>query len=256
MQVLNGPTDRTVWDVEILEHLPALHRYALSLARNFHAAEDLVHDTVVKAYSSADKFQPGSNFRAWLFTILRNTFYSGIRKQKHEVADPDGLHAATLVTQPEHDGRLAMTEFLNAFAQLSPQHRDIVTLVGVSGHSYGAASGIIGIPVGTAKSRLSRARALLTETMGPVQRPRPPADCAAPPAKTKAPQDDRWPFHQREMQPLVRASQILRFENRADRSETPVKQTTGRRDKGSTTVALVRAGNQKNYPVPCAVRSD
>ncbi|GAB1480111.1 RNA polymerase sigma factor [Paracoccaceae bacterium] len=156
------------WDEEILSHLPALHRYALGLARNFHAAEDLVHDTVVKAYSCIEKFLPGSNLRAWLFTILRNTFYSGMRKQKREVADSDGLHAATLVTQPEHDGRLAMGEFLNAFVQLSSDQRDIVTLVGVVGHSYSVASRMIGIPVGTAKSRLSRARAQLTETLDAI----------------------------------------------------------------------------------------
>ncbi len=148
-----------------MQHLPALHRYALGLARSFHAAEDLVHDTVVKAYACVDKFLPGSNLRAWLFTILRNTFYSGIRKQKREVADPDGHYAATLVTHPAHDAKLAMGEFLNAFKQLSSEHREIVTLVGGAGHSYATASGIVGIPVGTAKSRLSRARAQLTETL-------------------------------------------------------------------------------------------
>ena len=172
----------------------ALHRYALGLARNFHAAEDLVHDTVVKAYSCIDKFLPGSNLRGWLFTILRNTFYSGMRKQKREVADSDGLYAARLVTQPEHDGRLAMGEFLNAFDQISSEHRDIVTLVGVAGHSYGEASRMIGIPVGTAKSRLSRAWAQLTETLDAITRPVPPCDCPMPVTR-KAPQDGKWPFH-------------------------------------------------------------
>lgn len=167
-------------DKEILEHLSALHRYALGLAYNFHAAEDLVHDTVVKAYSCVDKFQPGSNLRAWLVTILRNTFYSGMRKKKREVADPDGHFAATLVSDPEHDGRLAMSEFLGAFAKLSSEHRDILTLVGVSGHSYGVASRMIGVPVGTAKSRLNRARAQFTETLDAiaVAMPGPHVDCA------------------------------------------------------------------------------
>ena len=159
------PLARRDWDREILTHLPALHRYALGLARNFHAAQDLVHDTVVKSYACSDKFLPGSNLRAWLFTILRNTFYSEMRKKKREVADPDGLFAATLVTHPDHDARLAMREFLHAFMQLSSEHRDIVTLVGVAGHSYAVASHMIAIPVGTAKSRLSRARAQLTQTL-------------------------------------------------------------------------------------------
>ena len=194
MATLQGSPARPPWYEEILCHLPALRRYALGLARNFHAAEDLVHDTVVKAYSCVDKFQPGSNFRAWLFTILRNTFYSGMRKQKREVADSDGLYGATLVTQPEHDGRLAMGEFLNAFGQLSSEHRDIVTLVGVAGHSYNVASRMIGIPVGTAKSRLSRARALLTETLDATARSVPRADCALPVTRN-APRDGKWPFH-------------------------------------------------------------
>lgn len=155
---------RRAWDSEILKQLPALQRYALGLARNFHAAQDLVHDTVVKAYSCVDTFLPGSNLRAWLFTILRNTFYSGKRKQKHEIADTDSQYAAALVAQPDHDAKLAMREFLRAFAKLSAEHRSILTLVGVSGHSYSAAAKIIGIPVGTAKSRLSRARLQLTET--------------------------------------------------------------------------------------------
>ena len=165
MAVLQRPTPRLVWDAQILEQLSALHHYALGLARNFHQAEDLVHDTIVKAYACSDKFQLGSNLRAWLFTILRNTFYSSLRQKKFEVADPDGFHAASLATLPDHDGRLAMREFLGAFRQLSPEHQTIVTLVGVSGYSYIAASKITGVPVGTAKSRLSRARAQLNEAL-------------------------------------------------------------------------------------------
>lgn len=177
MAVLQKPTPPPVWGPEILEHLPALHRYAFSLARNFHTAEDLVQDAMVKAYSCIDKFQPGSNLRAWLFTILRNTFYSSLRKHKLEVADPDGIHAATLVTHPEHDGRLAMSEFFRAFEQLSPEHRGIVTLVGVSGYSYIEVSKRIGIPVGTAKSRLSRARAQLCDLLDISDGAQSPAPC-------------------------------------------------------------------------------
>lgn len=195
MATLQRPSARPSWDKEFLEHLPALHRYALGLARNFHAAEDLVHDTVVIAYSCIDRFQPGSNLRAGLFTILRNTFYSGMRKQKREVSDSDGLYAATLVTYPEHDGKIAMSEFLNAFDQLSSEHRDNVTLVGVSGHSYKVASRMIGIPVGTAKSRLSRARAQLMETLDAIARPGPLGDCPALPVTRQAPQTGKWPFH-------------------------------------------------------------
>ncbi len=185
-----GPPD---WGIDILQHLAALHRYALGLARNFHAAEDLVHDTVVKAYASIDQFLPGSNLRGWLFTILRNTFYSDLRKQKREVADPDGFYAARLVTHPEHDSRLAMREFLTAFQQLSSEHRDIVTLVGVAGHSSATASRMMGIPVGTAKSRLSRARAQLSAALDGSAPPHALGDRPVKGAR-KAPQDGKHPW--------------------------------------------------------------
>jgi RNA polymerase sigma-70 factor (ECF subfamily) len=194
MAMFQRPPARPSWDEEILKHLPALHRYALGMARNHHAAEDHVQETVVKAYSCIDKFQPGSNLRAWLFTILRNTFYSGIRKQRREVADSDGLYAARLVTPREHNGKLAMGEFLNAFDQFSSERRDLITLVAVAGHSYGVASRMIGIPIGTDKSRLSRARAQLTETLDGTAPPVPHGACPMP-VTPKAPQDGKWPFH-------------------------------------------------------------
>ena len=93
---------------ELVDHLPALRAFALSLTREGASADDLVQDTIVKAWTNMDKFQPGTNLRAWLFTILRNTFYSARRKTRREVNDSDGIHAARQATRPEHDGRLAM----------------------------------------------------------------------------------------------------------------------------------------------------
>lgn len=148
------------------EHLPALRAFALSLTRNGAAADDLVQDTIVKAWSNFDKFAPGSNLRAWLFTILRNTFYSGRRKTRREVADSDGAHAATLVTAPAHDGRLAFGDFTRAFDQLSAEHREVLILVGASGFSCEEAAEMMGVAVGTVKSRASRARSRLSALMG------------------------------------------------------------------------------------------
>lgn len=193
MTSMPRPLGLADWGNDIQQQLPALHRYAMGLARNFHAAQDLVHDTVVKAYGCVDQFLPGSNLRAWLFTILGNTFYSGLRKQKREVADPEGQYAARLVTLPEHGSRLAMAEFLNAFQRLSPEHRDIVTLVGVAGHSCATASILIGIPVGTAKSRLSRARSQLSAALDRSSAPRPLVACSKQVAR-KAPPDRTQPW--------------------------------------------------------------
>lgn len=151
---------------EMPEHLPAMRAFALSLTRNAAQADDLVQDTIVKAWSNLDKFQPGSNLRAWLFTILRNTFYSDKRKSRREVADPEGLHAATLYDKPSHDGRLAFGEFSKAFDKLSPEHREVLILVGASGFSYEEAADTMGVAVGTVKSRANRARARLSELLG------------------------------------------------------------------------------------------
>lgn len=150
---------------ELPDHLGALRAFALSLTRNSAAADDLVQDTIVKAWTNIDKFRQGTNLRAWLFTILRNTFYSNRRKLKREVADPDGIHAATLYEKPAHDGRLAMGDFLQAFDQLSPEHREVLILVGASGFSYEETAGMLGVAVGTVKSRANRARARLAELL-------------------------------------------------------------------------------------------
>ncbi len=151
---------------ELPEHLAALRAFALSLTRSAAAADDLVQDTIVKAWTNIEKFEPGSNMRAWLFTILRNTFYSDRRKARREVADPDGVHASTLYDKPAHDGRLAFNDFSAAFDVLSPEHREVLILVGASGFSYEEAASMIGVAVGTVKSRANRARARLAELMG------------------------------------------------------------------------------------------
>jgi RNA polymerase sigma-70 factor, ECF subfamily len=148
------------------DHLPALRAFALSLTRNGSAADDLVQDTVVKAWTNIDKFDPGTNLRAWLFTILRNTFYSGLRKHRREVADPDGIHAGRLSTAPAHDGKLAFNDFRSAFDRLSPEHREVLILVGASGFSTEEAAAMMGVASGTVKSRASRARARLAALLG------------------------------------------------------------------------------------------
>ena len=150
---------------ELPGHLPALRAFAMSLTRNSASADDLVQDTIVKAWSNIDKFRPGSNLRAWLFTILRNTFYSDLRKRRRELPDPDGQHAARLCEKPAHDGRLAMNDFLRAFDQLSPEHREVLVLVGASGFAYEEAAQMMGVAVGTVKSRANRARARLAELL-------------------------------------------------------------------------------------------
>lgn len=150
---------------ELVEHLPALRAFALSLTREGAAADDLVQDTIVKAWTNMDKFQVGTNLRAWLFTILRNTFYSARRKTRREVSDTDGIHAARQATRPEHDGRLAMNDFRTAFAKLPDEQREALVMVGASGFSYEEAAEMTGVAVGTVKSRANRGRRRLAELL-------------------------------------------------------------------------------------------
>ncbi|MCB6179980.1 sigma-70 family RNA polymerase sigma factor [Rhodobacter sp. Har01] len=159
-QTLSPPRD------QITDHLPALRAFALSLTRNPDRAADLVQDAVIKAWTHIDSFQPGTNLRGWLFTILRNAHYSDLRKTRREVPDPDGLLAARLMVMPAHDGVLAMREFHAAFARLSAEHRQVLTLVGAHGYSYHEAAQSTALAVGTVKSRVSRARSDLLGRLG------------------------------------------------------------------------------------------
>jgi RNA polymerase sigma-70 factor (ECF subfamily) len=150
---------------ELVEHLPALRSFALSLTRNRATADDMVQDTVVKAWTNIEKFKEGTNLRAWLFTILRNNFYSSRRKLNREVADVDGTFAAGLSVKPDHDGRMQMAEFRRAFEQLPDEQREALILVGASGFSYEEAAEMTGAAVGTIKSRANRARTRLAEIL-------------------------------------------------------------------------------------------
>ncbi len=150
---------------ELVGHLPAMRAFALSLTRNASQADDLVQDTVVKAWSHFDRFSPGTNLRAWLFTILRNTFYSTRRRTVREVSDSDGALVGALAEKPEHDGRLQYADFVRAFQQLPDEQREALTLVGALGHSYEEAAEMCGVAVGTVKSRANRARARLAQLL-------------------------------------------------------------------------------------------
>lgn len=158
-------TDTTDPRDELVEHLPAMRAFALGLTRDAAAADDLVQDAVVKAWSNLDKFEHGTNMRAWLFTILRNTYYSLLRKRKRETEDPDGVMAGQLAEKPSHDGSLAMADFRSAFAQLSDEHREVLILVGAEGFSCEDVAEMCGCAVGTIKSRTNRARKRLKELM-------------------------------------------------------------------------------------------
>jgi RNA polymerase sigma-70 factor (ECF subfamily) len=150
---------------ELVTHLAAMRAFAISLTRNASAADDLVQDTVVKAWSNFDRFTAGTNLRAWLFTILRNTFYSTRRRTVREVSDSDGTLTGALAEKPAHDGRLQIADLYRAFLQLPDEQREALQLVGAQGYSYEEAAAITGVAVGTVKSRANRARVRLAQIL-------------------------------------------------------------------------------------------
>jgi RNA polymerase sigma-70 factor (ECF subfamily) len=149
----------------VLGAIPSLRAFAISLTNDPVRADDLVQDTILRAWSHADRFESGTNINAWLFTILRNLFHSQYRKQRREVEDADGSYAARLKTHPEQQARLDFEDFRIALAKLSPDQREALLLVGAEGLSYEDAAAICGVAVGTIKSRVNRARARLAELL-------------------------------------------------------------------------------------------
>ena len=155
----------TALKTALLAELPALRAFGISLSGSHDKADDLVQETVMKAWASHASFTEGTNMRAWLFTIMRNTYFSQYRKARREVQDVDGEAAARLVSIPGQDGHLDLHDFRGALDGLPADQREALILVGASGFSYEEAADICGCAVGTIKSRVNRARQKLLQTL-------------------------------------------------------------------------------------------
>lgn len=146
---------------QIIAAIPGLRAFGLSLTARSDKADDLVQETLMKAWKHYESFQPGTNMKAWLYTILRNEFYSQLRKRKREVEDADGFYSSKVAVHAEQDGHLDMADLRIALARLPEDQREAIILVGASGFSYEEAADICSVAVGTIKSRVNRARARL-----------------------------------------------------------------------------------------------
>ncbi len=147
---------------DVLGQIGALRRYARSLTRNADDAEDLVHDALVRAYERRAGFRAGGNMRAWLLSIVHNTFVDGLRGRRSEAARTveSGLLAEPYLAPPqEHSVRLSQVR--EAFHRLPEEQRAAMHLVAIEGLSYREAADALGIPLGTLMSRIGRARAAL-----------------------------------------------------------------------------------------------
>lgn len=151
---------------DVVALIPALRAFAWSLCRETTEADDLVQETLLKALSNIEKFEPGTQLRAWLFTIMRNTFYSRVKVQAREktgVADcvADGVSVAA--TQ---EWSLRGGELMAAVGRLPAHYRETLILVVMLGESYERAAEICGCRIGTIKSRINRARSMLMAELG------------------------------------------------------------------------------------------
>jgi RNA polymerase sigma-70 factor, ECF subfamily len=144
-----------------------LRSRALKLTASPHRAEDLVQTTLLKAWTSRDSYCADTNLRAWLFTILRNTFFSELRKYHREVQDVDGLVALARSEEPRQDHAVALTELIAAIGQLPQAQRGPLVMMGVYGYSQLEVADACGCSVGTVKSRVSRGRATLALVLDP-----------------------------------------------------------------------------------------
>lgn len=158
-------TESFDWRIELSKALPVLRAYARSLTRNASDADDLVQDTVVRAWSHREQFQIGTNLHAWLMTILRNAFYTKCRRKRWEVEDIDGEYAGALTVEPNQEWNISLQELDRALQKLPDEQREVIALVIGAGMNYEQAAEICGCALGTIKSRLARARMQLTEML-------------------------------------------------------------------------------------------
>ncbi len=139
--------------------VPQLHTFARSLCRDGVRADDLVQEALMRAINNIQRFKPGTNLKAWLFTIVRNEHYSQLRRSKFEAQGMDIELLPEPSVPPDHDGKLELRDLNRALASLSPGQRTALILVSVSGFSYEEAAEICGCAVGNDQEpRRPRAR--------------------------------------------------------------------------------------------------
>jgi RNA polymerase sigma-70 factor (ECF subfamily) len=156
---------------DVLQHIeqeiPRLRRYARYLRREPDHADDLVQECLARAIAKIETWQPGTNLRAWLFVILRNCHINEIRREQRVVSLEDETPASepALSVPGSQETRVALAEVRRAYLSLSEEHREVLLLVAIEGLQYEEAAEILEVPLGTVRSRLSRARQALRQAL-------------------------------------------------------------------------------------------
>lgn len=154
------------FESELCALRPRLMSFARHLTKSHDRAEDLVQITMMRAIIHKSKFEPGTNLAAWTTTIMRNEFYTALRKTHREVPDVEGYFANTLIQIPNQVSAMEHKEFQEVFKVLPEAQREAIELIGIQGYDYDTAGEMLGVPAGTVKSRVSRGRSMLIEMMG------------------------------------------------------------------------------------------
>jgi RNA polymerase sigma-70 factor (ECF subfamily) len=148
-----------------VECIPHLRAFARSLCGNRDKADDLVQEAILRALAAENSYTPGTNFKAWIFTILRNLYFNDVRKHGGRMVSSDAMDAFEPACGPSHEAALEFCEFRRAFWTLSATQREVLMLVGPGGLSYEETAAICRCAVGTIKSRVCRARRELRAAM-------------------------------------------------------------------------------------------
>lgn len=146
---------------QLVAIIPSLRAFARGLCGNRDLADDMVQDAMARAWAARQSYAPGSNFRAWMFMILRNHYYTTLRKNARMVSwDPEVAERVLIAAPTQHDG-LNVQDVQAALLKLPAEQREVLLLIGANGVSYEEAAEIMGCAIGTIKSRLARGRVAL-----------------------------------------------------------------------------------------------
>lgn len=150
---------------DIVALLPDLRAFARFMCRDREMADDLVQNTILAALDKQAQFEPGTNLKGWLFTIMRNRFYSDLRSQRRRPTGVEDISTTPIAAVDNPEATLQLKELSSALWKLSPQSREALILVGAGGFSYEEAARLCDCSVGTLKARVSRARKVLSDQM-------------------------------------------------------------------------------------------
>ncbi|WP_068070999.1 sigma-70 family RNA polymerase sigma factor [Novosphingobium lentum] len=167
-----GPSASVAFKRELTQVIPHLRAFARGLCGRPDMADDLVQETLLKAWAAQERFEPGTSMRAWTFVILRNAYLTDMRRNRFRADYDETVAERILVAPAAQEGPLHLSDMHRALLTLPPERREALLLVGAGGFSYEEAAQICQCAVGTIKSRVGRARAALTAMMDSGALPR------------------------------------------------------------------------------------